>query len=64
MAERVRDEFSPGHPLEEALWHRTISPIGGNYRLFGIWDEVWLEVVGGLKVGDLRIELLMGVGPS
>ena len=35
---------------------KAVLGMGYNYRLFGIWDDVWLEVVGDLRIEELRVE--------
>lgn len=35
---------------------RILSPIGGHYQLYGIWDDVTLRAVPGVRVSEIVIE--------
>lgn len=55
-------QFSPGSPFDKSIWYKTVAPIGSNHRLFGIWDDVQLEVFPGVRVDDVAVDALIAEG--
>ncbi|MCX5829796.1 MAG: hypothetical protein NTV58_17640 [Deltaproteobacteria bacterium] len=55
-------QFSPGSPFDKSIWYKTIAPVGGNHRLYGIWDDVRFEVLPGVRVDDVAVDALVADG--
>ncbi|MCX5814187.1 MAG: hypothetical protein NT178_16830 [Proteobacteria bacterium] len=55
-------DFAVASPFDRSIWFKTISPMGGNYSQFGMWDDVWLEVVKEVNVTEVFIESLVNEG--
>ena len=55
----VVDEYAVRSPFDKSYRHKVISPMGYNYRMFGIWDQVWLETRNDINVADVSIDPLV-----
>ena len=58
----VTNEYSVESPFDESLWRKTIAPLGTDDGLFGLWDDVWLEVLPAVFVEDAFVESLVAEG--